>query len=101
MFQPPSYEIKEEMNKVYKLKKAIYDLKQSPRVLFDKFSIVDARYELRWSSSDHFIFARYCSVSTIILTVYVDIVFTVDDHQDIIQLNSYFNSHFHIKNLIS
>jgi len=57
-----------------------YGLKQSPRALFDKFSIVVAHYELRHSSSDHSIFVRYSSVGAIIFAVYVDIVVTWDDH---------------------
>jgi len=62
--------------------------KKSPRAWFDKFSIVIARYELRQSSSDHFIFERYFSTGTIILTIYVDIIVTGDDHQCIIQLKA-------------
>jgi len=54
---------------------------------------------LRRSSSDYSIFVRHFSVSTIILTVYVDIVITVADHQCIIQFKAYLSSHFHMKDL--
>ena len=64
--------------------------------MYDKFNV--AHYGLRGSSSNHSIFVRHSSTSTIILKVYVDIV-TGDDHQGIIQLKVYLNSHFHIKGL--
>jgi len=46
MLQPLGYEVQGESDKVCKLEKSIYDLKQSPRAWFDKFSIVVARYGL-------------------------------------------------------
>jgi len=77
MFQPSDYEVRGETNKVYKLKKAIHDLKQSPRVWFDKFSTLVAHYGLRWSSSNHYIFVRYSSVCTLIFAVYIDVVLSL------------------------
>jgi len=51
-------------------------------------------------SSDHSIFVRYSSASTIILAVYVDdIVVTGDDHEGIIQLKAYLSFYFHMKDL--
>ena len=69
--------------------------KQSPRAWYDKLNTVVACHDLWWSSYDHSIFMRYSSVSTIILAVYVDDI----DHQGVIQLKAYLNSHFHMKDL--
>jgi len=100
MLQPLSYEVQGETDKVYKLKKKIYGLNQSPRAWFDRFSIVVAHYELRRSSFDHYIFVKYFSTITIILIDYVgDIFINGDDHQSIIQLKTYLSSHFHINDL--
>jgi len=99
MYIFPHYEVLEETDNACKLKKIIYGFKQSIRASFDKFSTVVARYGLRRSSSDHSIFVRDYSTGIIILTVYVDIVVTKEDHQGIIQLKAYLSSHFHIKNL--
>jgi len=41
---------------------------------------------------------RYFSTGTIILTVYVDIIVTEDD-QNIIQLEAYLSSYFHMQDL--
>ena len=98
MIQSSSYEVQGRQAKIRKLKKAIYSLKESPRVWFDKFSIVIAHYELRRGSSDHSIFIRYSSIGTIIFLVYVNyIIVTGDNHQGIIQLKAYLSSHFSYK----
>lgn len=36
MAQPPSYELQREPTNLYRVKKAIYYLKQSPRAFFDQ-----------------------------------------------------------------
>jgi len=43
ILQSPGYEVQGEIENVYKLKKAIYGLKQSPQAWFDKFSIIIAQ----------------------------------------------------------
>ena len=52
--QPPVYVAQGESHKVCKLKKAIYDLKQSPRAWFDN------SYGSKRTSSDHSVFVRQC-----------------------------------------
>ena len=55
MEQPLSYAAQGE-NKVCHLKKAIYGLKQSPRVWFEKFSITFAGIGFHKCHLDHFVF---------------------------------------------
>ena len=75
-----------------------HGLRQSPRAWFEKFNTVVACYGLWQSSFSHSIFMRHSSVGTIILAVYIDIiVLTENDHQCIIQLKAYLNSHFYMK----
>ena len=71
-------------------------MNQSPRAWFDKFSTVVAHHELRWSSSDYFIFVRHSFVDTIVLTVYVkDIVITGSLRY--YSVESLLSFHFHMK----
>lgn len=65
---------------VYKLKKSLYGLKQSPRAWFGRFSEVVLEFGLIRCSSDHSIFYRQCDAGCILLAVYVDdIVITGGD----------------------
>ena len=98
MEQPPGYVAQGESSKVCKLKKAIYGLKQSPRVWFDNFSRVANSYGLKKTSSDHLVFVRHGEKCTIILAVYVDdIVITGSDSDGIQLLKSHLSKHFHMK----
>ena len=73
MEQPLGYVAYGETN-VYKLKKAIYDLRQSSRVWFDKFSRVIGTVRFRRCYSDHSVFIRHGPFGTIVLAIYVDIL---------------------------
>ena len=97
MLQPLGYEVQGESHEICKLKKIIFSLKQSPPVWFDKFSTIVAAMDCVRAPLVT-LFVRHFFVDTIILTVYVDIIFTGDDHQ-CIQLKVYLSFHFHMKNL--
>ena len=57
---------------ICKLKKAIYDLKQSPRALFDKFSRIIYEVDFQKCYSNRLVFIRKSSSGTVILVTYVD-----------------------------
>ena len=62
------------------LRKSLYDLKQSPRVWFGKFSQVDETFGMQKSKSNHIVFYKNSSSSIILLVMYVDdIVITGSD----------------------
>ena len=98
MKQPSDYVAQGE--KVCKLKKAIYGLKQSPRVWFDKFCQVVNKIRFRCSKSDHSIFVKQTSFGLIVLAMYVDdILLTNSDHDEIVRIKKYLENHIIIKNL--
>jgi hypothetical protein len=50
---------------VCRLRKAMYGLKQSPRVQFDRFSFVVLELGFQCSTSDHFVFVHHSSSRTL------------------------------------
>ena len=76
---------------MFVLKKAIYSLKQSPRVQFDKFTTIVARYGLQQSFPYYSIFVRHSLVGTIILEIYVyHIIVARDDQKCIMSVETLF-----------
>ena len=77
---PPSFQHKGDgKNQVYKLKKFLYGLKQSPPALFGRFSaMLSIRYHQSWG--DHTLFIKHQGEKATTLLVYVDdIVVTGND----------------------
>ena len=56
MTLPPGYEDNYEENKVYKLRKTLYGLKQSPRAWFGKFPRTMKMLGYRQCNGDHTLF---------------------------------------------
>jgi hypothetical protein len=100
MDQPPGYVVASSEHLVCRLQKALYGLKQSPRAWFDRFSAVVLGYGFQRSTSDHSIFVRHSSNSTIVLIVYVNnIIISGSDSTSIADLKTYLSKHFHTKDL--
>jgi len=99
MEQPPGYVAQGE-NKVYRLKKAIYDLKQSLGVWFEKFSITISGIDFHRCHSDHSIFVRCTKSSIVVLVVYVDdILLTGSESGGLLETKEYLKLHFVTKNM--
>ncbi|KAK8923598.1 hypothetical protein KSP39_PZI019101 [Platanthera zijinensis] len=99
MQQPPGFETTRE-SLVCHLRKSIYDLKQSPRAWFEKFSKVVRASGFTRSSADFSLFTRHRSTGTVILLVYVDdILITGNDTAGIQQIKEQLNSAFQTKDL--
>lgn len=78
---PPEFELADSPQKVYKLKKSFYGLKQSPRAWFNRFIRALRREEYEQCQSDHKLFVKYCtSGKKVILIVYVDDIILTGDH---------------------
>ena len=89
MEQPLGFVAQGEIGKVCRLRKSLYDLKQSPRAWFGKFSQAVEEFGMQKSKSDHSVIYRNSS-SGIILVVYVDdIVITGNDSKGISSLKSF------------
>lgn len=72
MKQPTGFVNKDKHNHVCKLHKAIYGLKQFPRVWFEKFSNYLLEYGLTCSKRDTSLFVYINKSDIIILILYVD-----------------------------
>ena len=70
-------------NKVCRLKKALYRLKQSPRAWFERFEKVMKEYGYKQSQGDHTLFIKHSAAGRVTaLLVYVDdIIVTGNDER--------------------
>ena len=100
MVPPPGF----EMNfgsRVCRLRKALYELKQSPRAWFDKFTIFVKAQSYTQGQSDHTLFYKYAAADKIaILIIYVDdIIITGSDERELACLKRKLATEFEIKDL--
>ena len=100
MEQPLGFVSQGEIEKVFRLWKSFYGLKQSPHAWFGKFSQVVEEFDMQKSKFDHSVFYRNSNSGIILLVVFVDdIVITESDSKDISSLKSFLQSQFHTKGL--
>ena len=100
MEQSPRFVAPGDIEKVCRLRKSLYGLKQSPHVWFGKVNQVVNEFGMQKSKSDHSIFYRNSSSGIILLVVYVDnIIITGSDSKGISSLKSFLQSQFHTKDL--
>jgi len=103
MEQPPGFvaQGEGEYDLVCKLHKSLYDLKQSPRAWFGRFSKVLQQFGMIRCEADHSVFMK-CSSSNkyIYLVVYVDEIVTTGDANDGIKaLKQHLFQNFQTKDL--
>ena len=100
MEQSPRFVARGEITRVCSLRKSLYDLKQSPRAWFGKFSELVEKCGMQKSKSDHVVFYINSQASIILLVVYVDdIIITGNDMTCISSLKSFLHGQFHTKDL--
>ena len=89
------------INKVCKLKKTIYGLKQSPRAWFGKFTNVMKSFNYNQCNQDHTLFYKPNNDNKIVLVlVYVDdIIVTGNDEEELSNLKEKFFQAFDMKYL--
>ncbi len=83
MCQPPGFA--EDENKVCKLMKSIYGLKQSPRTWFNtlKHSLLDSKFTQ--SQKDATVFFKIEGVDSIYILIYVDDILVVASSEDVVK----------------
>lgn len=98
---PPGFEEPQGKNKVCRLLKSLYGLKQSPRAWFDRFSKTIRGAGYSQGLADHTMFYRHSDEGgVIILIVYVDdIIITSNDDAEIRRLKVVLAADFEIKDL--
>ncbi|KAL5758013.1 hypothetical protein ACOSP7_020624 [Xanthoceras sorbifolium] len=87
-------------DKVCKLKKSLYGLKQSPRAWFERFTKAVKRFGYTQCQADHTLFVHHATGVITILIVYVDdIIMTGNSEEEIQKLKSFLAKEFEIKDL--
>ena len=96
---PSSLETETNINKLCKLKKSLYALKQSPQAWFDNFTKVVKRFGYFKCQSDHTLFVKHTAEGRIvIIIVYVNDIILIRDHdEEIGKLKSFLTHEFKIK----
>ena len=69
---PPGFDQGRKVGKVYKLRKSLYGLKQSPRAWFKRFTKAIMMHGYTQDQSDHTLFYHHNNGKVTILIVYVD-----------------------------
>ncbi|GJW72822.1 retrovirus-related pol polyprotein from transposon TNT 1-94 [Tanacetum coccineum] len=70
--QPPGFIDFEKLDHVYKLKKALYDLKQAPKAWQDRLKVFLIKHEYKMGMVDNTLFTKKKSSNLIIVQIYVD-----------------------------
>ena len=98
---PPGLETSFNNNRVCKLKKSLYGLKQSPRAWFGRFAKSVTKQGYTQCQADHKIFVKFSSENKIaVLIVYVDdIILTGDYEEELSGMKKHLAKEFEIKNL--
>ncbi|RVX01324.1 Retrovirus-related Pol polyprotein from transposon RE1 [Vitis vinifera] len=98
---PPGCMVSEKQcQKVCKLKKSLYGLKQSPRAWFARFTKLMRAFCYRQSNSDHTLFLKKQHGKITTLIVYVDdMVVTRNDPEERKALQNYISREFEMKDL--
>ncbi|KAL0546617.1 hypothetical protein IC582_016529 [Cucumis melo] len=92
---PPRFVVHGESDKVCRLQKSLYSLRQSPRAWFGKFSQALVCFAVQKSTSDHFVFYRRSNNGIVLLVVYVDdIVITGNNASSISSLKTFLQGQF-------
>ena len=98
---PPGLETSSNVNRVCRLKKSLYGLKQSPRAWFNRFTKTVAQYGYSQCQADLTLFVKTSPEKEIaILIVYVDdIILTRDYEEELVRLKKLLAKEFEIKDL--
>ncbi|RVW59878.1 Retrovirus-related Pol polyprotein from transposon RE1 [Vitis vinifera] len=97
---PGCMESEKQCQKVCKLKKSLYRLKQSPRTWFGRFTKSMRAFGYRQSNSDHTLFLKKQHGKITALIVYVDdMVVTGNDPEKRKALQNYLSREFEMKDL--
>ena len=90
MEQPPEFIAQEEKERVCRLRKSLYGLKQCPHAWFGKFIQAVEEFDMQKSKSGHSVFYGNSSSGIILLVVYVDdIIIAGSDSKGISSLKSF------------
>ena len=98
---PPGFETQTTRNKVCKLLRSLYGLKQSPRAWFERFTKVVKKHGYSQCQTDHTLFVKHSPAGKLVVfIVYVDDIILVGDYEEEIRtIKSFLAAEFEIKDL--
>ena len=100
MTPPPGLEDSIAPEKVLRLRKAIYRLKQSPRAWYHKLSCTLEEKGFKRSEADHTLFTHQSPRGIVVVLVYVDdLIISGNDKEGILETKTYLKTVFDIKDL--
>jgi hypothetical protein len=100
MKQPEAYVVKGNKELVCKMKKSMYGLKKSPRMLYQKFDTCMLGLGFTRSKEDHYVYFKLIGDQLIDLFLYVDDMLLIGNNKEIIQdVKTDFSSKFDMKDL--
>lgn len=85
MKQPKGFMMKGKEELVYRLKKSLYGLKQSPRMWYQKFDSYIQGLVFKKSQTDHCVYNKQVRYHFIYVALYVDGMFLVGNNMDLIK----------------
>jgi hypothetical protein len=98
--QPPGFVVRGQEGKVFRLKKALYGLRQAPRAWNAKLESSLLSLGFSRSSSEHAVYTRGKGKSRLLLGVYVDdLVVTGEDQQEIASFKEQMKNLFKMSDL--
>nr|AAT44257.1 putative polyprotein [Oryza sativa Japonica Group] len=100
MEQPEGFVVPGKENLVYRLKKSLYGLKQSPRQWYKRFDSFMFSQKFRRSNYDSCVYLKVVDGSSIYLLLYVDdMLIAAKDKSEIEKLKAQLSSEFEMKDL--
>jgi hypothetical protein len=100
MKQPEGYVVKGKNEMVCKMKKSLYDLKQSPRTWYKKFDTYMLELGFTRSKEDHCVYFKLIGDHLIYLVLYVDDMLLIGNNKEIIQnVKTQLSSKFDMKDI--
>ena len=100
MDQLEGFVVPEKENLVYRLKKSLYGLKQSPRQWYKRFDSFMFSHGFKWSDYNSRVYLNTVNGSAIYLLLYVDdMLIATKNKSEIAKLKAQLNKEFEMKNL--
>lgn len=98
--QPPGFAVDGQEDKVLRLDKALYGLRQAPRAWNAKLDKTLSALGFKHSASEHAVYARGCGTSRLLVGVYVDdLVITGNDTAEIEHFKQQMKAEFKMSDL--
>jgi hypothetical protein len=100
MEQPPGYVDRTHPNLVYRLKKTLYGLKQTPRAWSDKIGQYLVTNGFQTSNADFSLYVKKTDHGIVVIVIYVDdLIIIRDSDADISDLKKLLKQKFEMKDL--